>query len=57
MLNFLCLGCTKCNLIEPQQSDSNMYYRDLSYNRKHNVIGEVNVSFGIPIKVFEKDEK
>lgn len=57
MLNFLCLGCTKCNLIEPQQCDSNMYYRDLSYNRKHNVIGEVNVSFGIPIKVFEKDEK
>lgn len=54
-MHFLCLGCSKRSLIEHR--DSNMYYRQLFYERKNSVIGEVNVSSDIPIKVFEKDEK
>lgn len=56
-MHFLCLGCGKRNLIELNKRDSDTYYRHLSNERKHSVIGEVNVSSDTPIKVFEKDEK
>ncbi|XP_026669601.1 cGMP-dependent protein kinase 1-like [Ceratina calcarata] len=40
-----------------QRKESEAYYRNLSYQRKHGVIGDVNLSSEEPIAVFQKDEK
>ncbi|XP_050577237.1 cGMP-dependent protein kinase 1-like isoform X1 [Bombus affinis] len=37
--------------------NSDAYFRQLSLQRKHGVIGEINVSSNLPVTVFKKNEK
>lgn len=59
-MHFLCLKrSTRQNFNEQEldQRNSDANYRQLSRQRKHGVIGEVNVSSSTPIILFKKDEK